>query len=59
MTGWLEKESYEGSTEVNLVVVVELVVATILQKAENREEWRKLVVKSTVLPQRSARLRDL
>ena len=30
----------------------------ILQKAENREEWRKSVVKSTVVPQRSARLRD-
>ena len=30
----------------------------ILQKAENREEWRKLVVRSTVVPQRSARLRD-
>ena len=30
----------------------------ILRKAENREEWRKLVVKSTVVPQRSARLRD-
>ena len=30
----------------------------ILQKAENREEWRKLVIKSTVVPQRSARLRD-
>ena len=25
----------------------------ILRKAENREEWRKLVVKSTVVPQRS------
>ena len=31
---------------------------TILQKTENREEWRKLVVKSTVVPQRSARQRD-
>ena len=30
----------------------------ILRKAENREEWRNLVVKSTVVPQRSARLRD-
>ena len=30
----------------------------MLRKAENREEWRKLVVKSTVVPQRSARLRD-
>ena len=30
----------------------------ILWKAENREEWRKLVVKLTVMPQRSARLRD-
>ena len=30
----------------------------ILRKAENREEWRKLVVKSTVVHQRSARLRD-
>ena len=27
----------------------------LLRKAENREEWRKLVVKSTVVPQRSAR----
>ena len=30
----------------------------ILRKAEDREEWRKLVVKSTVVPQRSAKLRD-
>ena len=30
----------------------------IPRKAENREEWMKLVVESTVVPQRSARLRD-
>ena len=30
----------------------------LLRKAENREKWRKLVVKSTVVPQLSARLRD-
>ena len=30
----------------------------ILRKVENREEWRKLVVTSTVVPQRSARLRN-
>ena len=30
----------------------------ILRKAENREKWRKLVVKSTVVPQQSARLLD-
>ena len=30
----------------------------MLRKAENREEWRKLVVKSTVVPQRSARPRN-
>ena len=30
----------------------------ILRKAENRKEWRKLVVKSKVVPQRSARLQD-
>ena len=30
----------------------------MLRKAENREEWSKVVVKSTVVPQRSARLRD-
>ena len=30
----------------------------IQRKAENCEEWRKLVVKSTVVPQRSARLWD-
>ena len=29
----------------------------LLRKAENREEWRKLVVKCTVVPQRSARQR--
>ena len=43
------------------VVVVEwtgLEWNIIRRKAENREEWRKLVVESTVVPQRSARLRD-
>ena len=30
----------------------------ILRKSKNGEEWRKLVVKSTVVPHRSARLRD-
>ena len=30
----------------------------MLQKAEKREEWRKLVVKFTVVPQRLARLLD-
>ena len=30
----------------------------ILRKSENREEWRKLVVKSTEGSQRSARQRD-
>ena len=30
----------------------------LLRKAENREEWRKVVVKSTVVPQRSARVQD-
>ena len=30
----------------------------ILRQAENHEEWGTLVVKSTVVPQRSARLRD-
>ena len=30
----------------------------ILRKAENSEEWKKLVIKSTVVPQRSANLRD-
>ena len=41
-----------------VVVLVLIVVSITLRKAENREEWRKLVVKSTVVPQRSARLRD-
>ena len=30
----------------------------ILRKAKNSKEWRKLVVKSTVMPQQSARLQD-
>ena len=32
---------------------------SILRKAENCEEWRKLVVRSTVVPQRSARPREV
>ena len=35
-----------------------LVWNIILRKAKDFEEWRKLVVKSTVVRQRSARLRD-
>ena len=31
---------------------------TYYRKPRTREEWRKLVAKSTVVPQRSARLRD-
>ena len=31
----------------------------ILWKAENGEEWRKLVAKSAVVPQQSARLLDI
>ena len=30
----------------------------LLRKSKNRKEWRKLVVKSTVVHQRSAKLRD-
>ena len=29
----------------------------LLQKAENREEWMKLVVKSTVVPQTKGQMR--
>ena len=29
-----------------------------LRKAEDREEWRKVVARSTLMPQRSFRLRD-
>ena len=29
-----------------------------LRKAENREEWRKVVAQSSLVPQRSTRLRD-
>ena len=36
----------------------ELALNGTSRKAENCEEWRKLVVKSTVVPQRSARLRN-
>ena len=30
----------------------------LLRKAENPKEWRKLVIKSTVVPQQSARQQD-
>ena len=29
-----------------------------LRKAEDREEWRKVVARSSLMPQRSFRLRD-
>ena len=29
-----------------------------LRKAEDREEWKKVVARSTVMPKRSFRLRD-
>ena len=32
--------------------------AKFQRAVENREKWRKLVVKSSVVPQRSSRLRD-
>ena len=33
-------------------------VCQVLGAVENREKWRKLVAKSSVVPQRPARLRD-
>ena len=35
-----------------------LEVAKSRRAVENREKWRKLVVKSSVVPQRPSRLRD-
>ena len=52
------KRQTEETMEDNIKEWTGLVWNIILRKAENREEWRKLVVKSTVVPQRSARLWD-
>ena len=53
-----ERNDRENDCEDNIKEWTSLEWNIILQTAENREEWRRLVVKSTVVPQRSARLRD-
>ena len=58
-TGTEDKEADRGNDgKDNINEWTGLEWNSILRKAENREEWRKLVVKSAVVPQRSARPRD-
>ena len=47
-----------GCGEINIKEWTGLEWNIILRKAEDHEEWRKLVVKSTVVLQRSAGLQD-
>ena len=70
-SSWLDKTILQGTVqggrrrgrqrkrwEENIKEWTGLERNVLLRKTENREEWRKLVVKSTMVPQRSARLRD-
>ena len=56
--GWRQRGRQRKRWEDNIKEWTGLEWNMLLRKAENREEWRKLVVKSTAVPQRSARLRD-
>ena len=49
-----QKERWEN----NIEKWTDLDFAKSQRAVENREKWRKLVVKSSVLPQRPLRLRD-
>ena len=49
-----QKERWEN----NIEKWTDLDFAKSQRAVENREKWRKLVVKSSVLPQRLLRLRD-
>ena len=50
--GWRRRGRQRKRWEDNIKEWTGLEWNMLLQKAENREEWRKLVVKSTVVPQR-------
>ena len=52
------EEAERGNDGKNIKEWTGLAWNILLRKAENRKEWRKLVVKSTVVHQWSARLRD-
>ena len=56
--GWRRRGRQRKRWEDNIKEWTDLKWNIILRKAENREEMRKLVVKSTVVSQQSARLRD-
>ena len=56
--GWRRRGRQRKRWEDNIKEWTGLEWNILLRKVENCEEWRKLVVKSTVVPQRSARLRD-
>ena len=55
--GWRRRGSQRKRWDDNIKEWTSLEWNIILRKAETRDEWRKLVVKSTMVPQRSGRLR--
>ena len=56
--GWRQKGRQWKRWEDNTKEWTGLEWNIIIRKAESLEEWKKLIVKSTVVPQRSAILRD-
>ena len=53
-----ERKADRNRWEDNILEWAGLKLGVALQKAENREEWRKLVARLSLIPQQSFRLRD-
>ena len=58
MTGQTEKKKKKKKVEDNIREWTGLDFTKSQRAVENREEWTKLVVKSSVVPQRSSQIRD-
>ena len=56
--GGRRKSGQKKRWEDNIPEWIGLGMGEALRKAEDREEWRKVVARSSLMPQRSFRLRD-
>ena len=56
--GGRRKDRQKKRWEDNISEWTEVELGEALQKAEDREEWRKVVARSSLMPQRSSKLRD-
>ena len=56
--GWRRRGRQKKRWEDNIPEWTGMTLGAAMRKAERREEWRELVARSSVAPQRSMRLRD-